>query len=163
MEKIIKVKNSVAGLSVAKEATKGVVDDAIKPVLKDIKELEDKGYSNRYQAEGVYWRFKLYEQVVLKLIGQKSNAVKVDVVDVPDASLPVEGDVAEGSSEKTFGNLGKDDLIVKGGVTYKVDSVLKAGVITLKRQSGDQTAISVTVNAEDTLSSKGYTWSQMNN
>ncbi len=164
MEKVIEVKNSVAGLKVTKTSTRENIGFEIEPILENIKKLEDKGYSSRYQAEGVYWRFKLYEQVVLKLLGKESDAKEVDLVDVPDASLPVEGDVAgEGSNEKTFGDLVEGNLIVRGGITYEVDRELdKSGTIGLKAQSGNQNVENIQVSSTNTISSKGYTWSSMN-
>jgi len=155
IERVIQIKNNISALTSS--------SNNFERILKIIDELEKKGYSQRYQVEGVYWRFKLYERIVRLKKGLHVQSLKVDV---PSAILPSEsssGSITT-SGEKKFGDLAVGNMIVKGRTTYEIKTVRVDGENVLVSLSvKGQTATEVhSFTANRPISSEGYTWSAAN-
>jgi hypothetical protein len=147
LSKIIEIKKSIASLDKSFN---------IDLILKDITSLEEKGYSNKYQAEAIYWKFKLYEHIILKIMGVATPLSSSAVRDIGSPSVE--------DTVKKFEELIPGDFIVKDGVTYKVktntlDDSNSNLVLVIK---GESSGIPKVFVKDKLISVEGYSWSKVN-
>lgn len=156
-EKISEIKIMIGKL------TKPTIDPETPKILGNITLLEDKGFSNVYQAQGVYLRFKLYEKIVYLKKNQEVTTLAVSelgVISETDSTgvSPVD------TTPSTLGEMKEGYKLGRGGRVYTITSVRDISdseiVISLKDSAGQSSSISGTRTSS--LSSKGYTFDGSN-
>ncbi len=133
-----------------------------KPLIEgNITDLEERGYSNIYQAQAVYWKYKLYEKIVY--LKRNFNNFKLNVeVSLPSASASS----AVIKIPSTLGELKRGHILVRSGETYEVVSGLQVSgekyIVTIKK-SGLTSTQTIQGNASsDSISTYGYSFSESN-
>jgi hypothetical protein len=128
------------------------VKDKEQEILGNISELHDKGFSIMYQAEAIYWKFKLYEKIVYNILNIESPSSEIRI---RSASEPEEKEDL-GLSELVLRDLKKDQRVLYDGKIYTLllPRNLSDGRITIPLE--DSSGIKHLVgNPTDKLSSKG--------
>ncbi len=113
-DKIIEIKKMIVTLS------KENLIDQTPFILGNITELNTRGYSNLYQAQAVYWKYKLYEKIVYLKALDKSPpaALSVSLPSVSTSITPPEFKIPS-----TLGELKVGHLLNKAGNVYEVKKI----------------------------------------
>ncbi len=152
-ELAVKINNDIHALT-----NDGVKAGAHLPILSNITTLQDRGFSNVYQAKGVYLRYKLYETIVRLKNGK---GTLLSAVNMPSTSTETPVTTATTTTDKTLGDLVSGNILEKDGVKYSVVSSTTAsgGVVITIKQSGQTATQTIPVGSASTkLSEKGYTF-----
>lgn len=159
-ELAVKINNDISKLVATGDKYEKTVNDAsISQILSNITILQDRGFSNVYQARAVYLRYKLYETIVRLKNNQPILVTEVTLPSTGDETSPVT--TTTQSVDKKLGDLVSGNKIKDASnVQYLIeDKIAQSGTIIITIRQLEQAAKkSIKGNVGDLLSSKGYSF-----
>ena len=102
---------------------------AIKTILDDVKDIEEKGFLNNQKAEAVFRKFELFAKITEKLYREmeKSKGKKIPNLNTGKARIEVEAGAEAGAEVGVGVGEGEGEFVIDGKEVSSLDEIVEIG------------------------------------